>query len=175
MSLWSPSILQVSSCSLSRHKAVPCLPGRIQILLLEKPDPFIISNMRVPVFGPQDKAISRPLQRKMVAHEHMSPPGCFFLYLKSSWLLHSFLSWYLIDYCCYNSSLTDKISQIPQRSVLSALTCVEMPLMLSGSRLSFPRAEAWRSFAILFPGIWNRVSAFLKGWVRPESSPPLFC
>lgn len=112
MSLWSPSTLQVSSCTLSTHgacKAVPASQAESKYSCLEKQDSFSWSkdkdHLLLALFEPQKKkAVSHSLQRKMVAHISPGPQGIFCLHLKSSRLLHEFLSQYLIDYCCYNSS-----------------------------------------------------------------------
>lgn len=60
-------------------------------------------HLLLAVFGPQNKVIYHSLPRQMFVHIQKTPKF-FPLHLKSSRLLHKFLSQYLIDYCCCNSS-----------------------------------------------------------------------
>lgn len=112
MSLWSPSISQVSSCALSRHgarKAVPASQAESKYSCLEKQDPFSWSKgkarLLLALFEPQGKKSHFSFSSKKDGCTYFSrPPRIYCLHLKSSSLLPKFLSQYLIDYCCYISS-----------------------------------------------------------------------
>lgn len=81
MSLWSPSISQVSSCALSRQgarKAVPASQAESKYSCLEKQDPFSWSkdkaHLRLALFEPQKKKPFLIFFKERWLHVHLQAP-----------------------------------------------------------------------------------------------------